>query len=451
MSVLAKLNLRKKDKATEIRNLLDLGKKEGRALNAEELKRKEDLYAEVARIDEEIKEEKRFLELATSTSPEERAAGGLTVIRDENDDENGKLRPQFKSLGEQLLAVRAASLPGGGGKVDERLLRIQRAADLTSGVENRSATGSNEAVGADGGFLVQKDISSELLERAVTAGQVSSLVDTMQVSGNGLVINSLQDYDRRDGYQFGGVQAYWTNEAAQMTASRPKFSEMEWKLKDLTAMWYATNNVLEDANSITGVASRAFANVFKFKLDQAYLWGTGTGQPLGIHNSPAMITQTKESGQSNGTILAMNVIKMFSRLHPSARQNAVWLINQDMEPQLYTMFISTGSSSGYPLYTPAGGFNEFPYGTLLGRKVIPIEHAKTLGTQGDITLADMSQYLAITKGGMKNDVSIHVRFEYNETAFRWIVRVDGQPKWVTTLTPTEGSNSQSPFIRLEAR
>lgn len=449
MSRLAKLKARRQEKLDEIRSLLDLADKENRTLNEDESTKREAAYAEIESVNKEIKEEQRYLELlASGASKEERAAAGVTVIRDEDDDKDGNLKPQFKSFGEQLMSVRQAVLPG--GKVDERLLKIARAAELQN-PEKRAASGSNEAVGVDGGFLVQKDFSSELLERATAAGQVASMVDTMQVSGNGLVINSLVDYDRRDGYQFGGVTASWDNEADAMTASKPKFEQMKWELKKLTALYYATDEVLEDAPALTGIASRAFESVFKYKMDQAYLWGTGTGQPLGIHNSPSMITQTKESGQSAATVVALNVIKMFARLHPSARKNAVWFINQDMEPQLYTMYISTGSNSGYPLYVPSGGFNDFPYGTLLGRKVIPIEQAKTLGTVGDITLADMSHYLAISKGGVKSDVSIHVRFLYNETAYRWVVRLDGQPKWATTVTPSEGSNSQAPFVRLETR
>ena len=43
---------------------------------------------------------------------------------------------------------------------------------------------------------------------------------------------------------------------------------------------------------------------------------------------------------------------------------------------------------------PPGGLSGQPYGTLLGRPVIPIEQCSTLGTVGDIILADLKQFIA---------------------------------------------------------
>jgi len=439
MSKIAQLRAKRKEVVGEIRSLLDLADAEKRDLSVEESAKKDSLYASIEGIDKRIADEERLIELAKSDMTEdELRAADIRVIRDERDDETGKPKNMFSSFGEQLLAVRAASLPN--GSVDRRLLPTSRA-----------ATGSNEAVGADGGFLVQKDFAAGLMQRAVDAGQLSSRVDSMPVNGNGLVVNEYVDYDRRDGYQFGGVQAYWDNEADAMTASRPKFAQMEWKLKKLTGLWYATDEVLEDAAALSGIANSAFQSVFGFKLDQSIQWGTGTGQPLGFHNSPCLITVAKESSQSAAGVIAQNVINMFSRMHPSARANAVWLINQDIEPYLYTMYIPTGTAAGNLLYVPAGGMAGYPYGTLLGRPVIAVEQAKTLGTVGDISLVDPKSYLLITKGGIKQDVSIHVRFLYNESCFRFVMRVDGAPKWSNVVTPAEGSNTLAPFVRLATR
>jgi HK97 family phage major capsid protein len=128
--------------------------------------------------------------------------------------------------------------------------------------------------------------------------------------------------------------------------------------------------------------------------------------------------------------------------------NYVWLINQNIEPQLYTMAVAVGTG-GIPVYMPAGGLSSAPYGTLMGRPVIPSEFCATLGTAGDIILADLSQYIVIDKGGMQSASSIHVNFTTDETAFRFVYRIDGQPLWKTYLTPYKGSTSyQSPFVVL---
>jgi hypothetical protein len=46
---------------------------------------------------------------------------------------------------------------------------------------------------------------------------------------------------------------------------------------------------------------------------------------------------------------------------------------------------------------------------------------------------------------------MHVRFVYDEMAFRFTYRVNGHPAWKSALTPCKGSNSVSPFVTLETR
>jgi len=88
---------------------------------------------------------------------------------------------------------------------------------------------------------------------------------------------------------------------------------------------------------------------------------------------------------------------------------------------------------------------------MLGKPVIPVEHCATLGTPGDIILADLSQYVMSDKGAPQAASSIHVRFLNDETTFRFIYRVDGQPTWKKALTPKNGTNTQAPFIALATR
>ena len=132
------------------------------------------------------------------------------------------------------------------------------------------------------------------------------------------------------------------------------------------------------------------------------------------------------------------------------RKNSVWLINQDCEPQLHSMYVAVGAT-GVPVYLPAGGLSASPYATLYGRPVIPVEHCQTVGTVGDIIFADLSQYWLIDKGTMQKATSIHVQFVTDETAFRFVYRVDGQSKWPGRLTPANSAVTLSPFIGIETR
>jgi HK97 family phage major capsid protein len=87
----------------------------------------------------------------------------------------------------------------------------------------------------------------------------------------------------------------------------------------------------------------------------------------------------------------------------------------------------------------------------MGRPVIAAEYMDTVGDQGDIMLADLSEYQMIEKGGVQAASSIHVNFLNDETVFRFVYRVDGQPKWNSPLTPKNSALTQSPFIVLDAR
>jgi hypothetical protein len=46
---------------------------------------------------------------------------------------------------------------------------------------------------------------------------------------------------------------------------------------------------------------------------------------------------------------------------------------------------------------------------------------------------------------------IHVAFLTGEQAFRFMLRLDGQPTWKKPLTPYQGSALKSPFVTLAAR
>ena len=117
------------------------------------------------------------------------------------------------------------------------------------------------------------------------------------------------------------------------------------------------------------------------------------------------------------------------------------------------MSIAVGTG-GQLIYMPPGGLSQSAYGTLLGRPVIPIEQCASVGTIGDIILGDYNNgYLLAEKGGIKSDMSIHVRFVYDESVFRFVLRVDGQPLRASAMTPYKGgaNYTQSHFVALATR
>lgn len=362
---------------------------------------------------------------ATPVTVEKRPALSIQVMDKE----------KFKTIGEQMFAVMKAGMPG--GHADPRLFN--------------AATGLGESVPSDGGFLVQQDFSNELLEQVYQTGVLAPRCRRMQISGNSnsIKINGVDETSRAS-TRFGGVVGYWKDEAALKVASKPKFRQIELNLKKLIGLCYATDELLQDATALESFIRRAFPSEFGFLLDDAIINGTGAGQPLGILNAGCLVSVTKEAGQKADTLVWENVVKMYSRLFAQSRNNAVWFVNQNVEPQLMQMAMAVGTG-GVPVYMPAGGASQSPYATLFGRPVIAIEQCQTLGDKGDIIFADLGGYILAEKGGIQSDMSIHVQFLYDESVFRFVMRVDGQPERASALTPYKGSDTLSHFVTLDAR
>ena len=312
----------------------------------------------------------------------------------------------------------------------------------------------SETVPSDGGFLIQQDFSNELLQEVFQTGILASRCRRIPISGNSnsLKINGVDETSRAS-TRSGGILGYWEDEADEKTKSKPKFRKIELNLKKLIGLCYATDELLDDVSALEGVIRSGFVNEFGFLLDDAIINGTGAGQPLGILQAGCLVAQGKETGQNADTIVAENIVKMYSRRFASMTSNYAWLYNQSIEPQLLTMSLAVGTG-GIPVYMPPGGLNDAPYGRLMGLPAIAIEQAAALGDQGDIILANLKDgYIIAEKGGIQADMSIHVRFIYDESVFRFVMRVDGQPTRASALTPYKGgaTATQSHFITLAER
>lgn len=422
---------RKIELSKQNRALLDAAAKESRDLNEAEAAKFDENLAALVATEKQLEREERQLEL-------ERTVGAVVDENTVSADKNGQhvdQKPKFSSLGEQLLAIVKAERSG-GRLTDPRLMA--------------SASGTSEAVPSDGGFLVQKDFSGELLTRIYETGQIAQRCRRIPIStnANGTKINAVDEDSRVDGSRFGGVLAYWINEADALTGSKPKFRQVELNLQKLVGLCYATDELLQDAAQLESVITTAFGEELTFKLEDSIFNGTGAGQPLGVNNSGAVIPVTAAAG-SGIRFTTTDVLAMYARMWAASRQKAAWFINQDLEPFLYPLTLGSGTAVQL-LYTPPGQ-NGNQYGMLLGKPVIPVEHCATAGTQGDVVLADMNQYILIDKGAPRADSSLHVRFLNDEMTFRWIYRVDGQSWWKKPLTPKNGTNTLSPFITLTTR
>lgn len=357
---------------------------------------------------------------------------GVAVKEDEA-DRALKGNP-FKSFGEQLLAVRHAALYG---ETDKRLLPL------------KAILGANESVPSEGGFLVStaenRAIDKKMWDSSVFASRAAQ--STIPQGANSAAYYGRDEDSRANGSRYGGITGYRVAEGATITASgAQKFYTYTLRPKKYAAIAYATDEVIADASMLEQEIMEAVPQELAFMVDDDMFRGLGVAGAHGVTNHAALITITKETGQAAATIVYQNLLKMWARRY--ARGRYAWFVNQDCGPQLDQLVQVAGTGAMPPNFIDYG-----PDGILRikGAPVIETEFNATLGTVGDILLADWSQYKLATIGGVQSASSIHVQFLTDQMCYRFTRRVDGLPTWKSALTPYQGSNTQSPFIVLATR
>lgn len=352
----------------------------------------------------------------------------------------------FKSFGEYARAVQVAAMPGNQSRIDSRL------ADSFNNGRSAAAPGTygGEGGGQDGGFAVPPVYSTDIftLSSSLSEGALLPLTDNINIDSNAMAFPK----DETTPWGTDGIRAYWQAEAAAGTQVKPKLGLAELRMKKLLSLVPVSDELLADAGALNSYLPAKMAASILWKTNEAILFGTGAGQPMGAFNSGALVTVAKEAGQATQTLLPMNLAKMIARLPQNSFANAIWVLNNDVLPSLFTLTLGN-----YPIYLPGGaqsvgGIQMNPYGMLLGRPIVISQHAKSFSSQGDVLLIDPTYYRTITKaGGVQMATSLHLYFDADATAFRAIFRMDGQSKIQAAISPANGSTTMSPYVQLGVR
>ena len=334
---------------------------------------------------------------------------------------------QFKNFGEFLGAIAPGTISRG---MDSRLKVL------------------GEGQGDQGGFLVPEMFTAQLLSLALEEAVVRPRAFRLPMSTLNLSLPTIVDTSHSTNV-FGGVRAYWTPESGSYTSSEPSFGRVTLTAKKLTAYTSAANELLADAAiSLEALLLRLFPQALAYFEDDSFINGIGGGQPVGLINADALVTVQKENGQAATTIVAENIDKMYSRMLPSSRSRAVWLAHPDTYTQIVAMSRSVGTGGSAVMMNNMAG--PAP-ATIYGRPLITSEKCQTLGTAGDIFFVDFGYYVIGDRQTLSMSASPHVRFQNDETVWRFTSRLDGRPWLESALTPRNGSNTLSPFVALATR
>jgi HK97 family phage major capsid protein len=429
----------------ELRQKIEDSKAKGKtlleALEAAENNNAEDLGAHQEAFDAWQKDHDELTEaLAAEERSQERrrSLGGATSLsgiqparRVTSDEPDPETTHGFRSMAEYAIAVQRACNPA-ASVVDPRLLA--------------APTSYHEAGGANGeAYLMPSAMRATIWDAVAEQESLLNEVDLEPTQARQVSMLA----DETTPWGSSGVQAFWRAEGTQMNASKLDTQGRTVQAHELYAFVLATEELLEDAPRLESRIRTKAPQAIAWKASDAVVYGTGAGQPLGWFNSSAMVTIAKEAAQAADSIVAENILKMYAAHLVVPGDTPYWLANRDILPKLGTLTIGD-----QPMWTPPNGLMGAPGGFLLGIPIKWSEHAKTLGDKGDLTLVSPKGYYAARRTvGATPDYaeSIHLFFDYNIKAFRFIFRIGGQPHLSAPITPPNSPQAKSHFVTLAER
>jgi HK97 family phage major capsid protein len=330
----------------------------------------------------------------------------------------------FENVGEILQALYKRSK---GEGMDPRLEPLQVRA------------GINESTPSQGGFAVPEQLIYRSFTENLQDTVLLQLCDKVPMTTDKLGIPIFGDDNHSTSAPF-GIQWDQVPESGDFGAFQSvPFKKLALQAYKSGALFSASNEWLSDADP----AMRArLETIFQSSLRwycESKLWnGTGSGQALGALVGDGALSITKETGQTADTILTENIVKMWARLRPGSHNRAIWACNPGCFPMLATLSISVGVGGNSVGLLQPSGIAGAPATSILGRPLYLSEHLPALGDAGDICLLDPMLYVLGDRKQIIVDASPHIRFQYDETAFRVQARFDGQPALSSVLTPANG-------------
>ena len=351
----------------------------------------------------------------------------------------------FRNPGEFAIAVRHACAPGGMARIDRRLvdgglMGALALGGVGSGTSPMAApTNYHQESNAPEGIMVPPQMSQNIWQLVFA----DPLLDLITVEPtNSPAVDFIKDETTPWGAS--GVVAAWRAEGVQMNASKLDTKLGQLRNHELYAFVFATGELLDDAPRLTDRLMVKAPAAIRWKFVEALMFGTGAGQPLGwaSDNYAGNISHARTTA---GQIKPDDIIKMYSRLLvQDGPDRSFWVANRDTLPDIVLRSVI----GNIPIWLPSNGLAGAPNGTLLGRPLFYSEHCQTLGTKGDLQLVNPDGYYATQRGPARQDSSIHLYFDYNITAFRWMFRFGGQPMLSAAVAAAKGANTKAHFIVL---
>lgn len=291
--------------------------------------------------------------------------------------------------------------------------------------------------GPSGGYLVPDVMVDELLE--VARQESIFLQRAYVIRASGVIRQPVIDVSLGGPETFawfGGVKLSWQAEGGPIAETEPRLKQYTLRSLALAGITRVSNRLLAQSRVDSSLRTLLASAIGRY-LDFYCMRGTGTGQPLGILNAPALVSVSRGTAS---TITPADVAKMYARFSGNL-SSAVWLTHPTALPQLIAF--STGNA---PVWMP--DMREGVAGTLFGLPVIVTEIAQPIGSTGDIVLADLQMYAVQLSRDIEITTSEHAYFAEDQTAYKVLTYADGQPRVADKAVYVGTTIEASPFVAL---
>lgn len=175
-----------------------------------------------------------------------------------------------------------------------------------------------EQVNADGGYLVPAEWDSRLIQGLEEENVMRTLGTTITTNG-----------EHRINIVASLPTAYWTAEAATIQDSDAKIDQVQLDAHKLAILTKVTNELLADnAYNLEANLLDMFARRIANAEEDAFINGTGTGQPTGLFTTmldPANAAYVQAT--AGASIAADDIVDIVYKLARPYRRNAAFLMN----------------------------------------------------------------------------------------------------------------------------
>ncbi len=225
---------------------------------------------------------------------------------------------------------------------------------------------------------------------------------------------------------FGNISFTWTEEGRAKTKTKPSFDTLSLRCHEYSAYTEVTDVLLEDAAiNMANLLVQLFQGAYWHYTDKIFLNGLGGTRPLGLMNDPGVTVIPRVTANK---VQYEDLLNMSGELPPMFDANAVWF----MSKQCFNSLRKQKDDNNQPVIQLGQGYNDFGEGVAgyaCGYPIVMSDYkTAALGSQGDVVLGDWKHYFIGERSAMKLEMSKHVAFQENRTAFRATGRLGGIPE-----------------------